>query len=60
MWSTSEKGYIRGELISRLSNGIEGKDIFICGPSLFMESLKDQFLLLGVDVKKIHYENFSF
>lgn len=60
LWNASEKGYINAGLISSLSKGLEDKDIFLCGPSIFMESLKDQFISLGVDIKKIHYEKFSF
>jgi predicted ferric reductase len=59
LWISKEKGYIKGEIISELSGGLDGKDIFLCGPLQFMESLKDQFVSLGVDIKKIHYENFS-
>lgn len=60
LWITSEKGYINSGVISNQSGRLEDKDIFLCGPPLFMESLKNQFLSLGVDIKKIHYENFSF
>ncbi len=60
LWNATEKGYINSGLILNLSKGLDGKDIFLCGPPVFMESLKDQFLSLGVDIKKIHYENFSF
>jgi predicted ferric reductase len=58
-WVSSKMGYIKGETISSMSKGLKGKEIFLCGPSGFMESLKDQFVSLGVDIKKIHYENFS-
>ncbi len=60
LWSTKDNGYINGESIVNLSNGLKDKDIFFCGPPVLMESLKEQFVLLGVDVKKIHYENFNF
>lgn len=60
LWNAKEKGYITSEQILNLSNGLESKDIFLCGPPMFMESLKNQFLSLGVDIRKIHYENFSF
>lgn len=60
LWSAKEKGYINAELVAGMSNGLEDKEIFFCGPPALMKSLKDQFVLLGVDVKKIHYENFSF
>jgi predicted ferric reductase len=60
LWDASEKGYINAGLISNLSKGLDNKDIFLCGPSIFMEGLKDQFVSLGVDIRKIHYEKFSF
>lgn len=60
LWSAKEKGYINGGVVSSLSGGVGDKDIFFCGPPMLMESLKKQFVSLGVDVKKIHYENFSF
>jgi predicted ferric reductase len=60
LWISKDKGYITGEIIKNLSHGLDNKEIFLCGPSAFMKSLKDQFISLGVDIKKIHYENFSF
>jgi len=60
LWTANEKGYINSGVISNQSGGLDGKDIFLCGPPVFMESLKNQFVSLGVDIKKIHYENFSF
>lgn len=59
LWDVKEKGYITGGLVSDLSNGLDSKDIFLCGPPSFMESLKNQFISLGIDTKKIYYENFS-
>lgn len=59
LWISSEKGYITASTILNSSNGLDGKDIFLCGPSLFMESLKNQFVSLGVGIRKIHYENFN-
>ena len=60
LWNTKEKGYIKAESVSSISNGLDHKEIFLCGPLVFMESLKNQFISLGVDINKIHYENFSF
>lgn len=60
LWDAKQKGYINSGLISNISKGLNDKDIFLCGPPVFMESLKNQFLSLGVDIKRIHYENFSF
>lgn len=60
IWSSKEKGYINSNYVSEISNGLENKDIFLCGPLSFMESLKNQFVSNGVDINKIHYENFTF
>lgn len=60
IWSSKEKGYINSKYVSEISNGLENKEIFLCGPLSFMESLKKQFVSSGVDINKIHYENFTF
>lgn len=59
LWVSKDKGYLNGDSILSMSNGLDSKDIFLCGPLTFMESLKKQFLSLGVNSNKIHYENFS-
>ena len=60
LWCANEKGYISGSAIASLSVGVEKKDLFFCGPPVLMESLKNQFVDLGVDIRDIHYEDFSF
>jgi predicted ferric reductase len=60
LWNTKERGFVNGGSVANLSSGLKDKEIFLCGPSVFMESLKEQFVSLGVDIKKIHYENFNF
>ena len=59
LWVTADRGYIKAKNILDLENGLASKDVFLCGPPAFMENMKDQFLSLGVDIKRIHYENFS-
>ena len=60
LWDASTKGYLNSGSILNLGIKVDDKDIFLCGPPVFMESLKNQFVSIGVDLKKIHYENFSF
>ena len=60
LWNTKEKGYINAGLISSMSGGFKDKEILLCGPFVFMDSLKNQFLSLEVDINNVHYENFSF
>ena len=59
LWSASLNGFLNAGVVANLSKGLDSKDIFLCGPPVFMESLKNQFLTLGVDISKIHYENFN-
>jgi predicted ferric reductase len=59
LWVTNDNGYIKLEIISKMSGSLNDKEIFLCGPSGFMESLESQFISLGINAKKIHYENFS-
>lgn len=52
------EGRIKAEIINQQSGGIEGKDIFLCGPVGMMKSLRKQFKIL--DNKIIIYsEEFS-
>ena len=60
LWISKDSGYLTCKTILNLSKGLDSKDIFLCGPPVFMESLKNQFIRLGVDAKRIHYENFNF
>ncbi len=60
LWSTKDKGFINGEIMSTESGGLADKDIFFCGPPILMNSLKEQFISLGININKIHYENFNF
>lgn len=60
LWCANERGYISGDLIAKSSGDIKNKDLFFCGPPMLMENLKNQFVTIGVGIKGIHYENFSF
>ncbi len=59
-WCSNENGRISAQNISELSGGLLDKDIFICGPVPFMESLNSQFLNMGVMKDRIHWEKFNF
>lgn len=54
-----EKGFITAEAVSKLSQGVSGKDIFLCGPPPFMKNLRSQFKKLGVRNNNIHSEEFN-
>ena len=59
-WYSDEKGYIKGEEISKKSGDVKNTDIYICGPLGFMKSLREQFINLGVEKNNIHFEEFNF
>lgn len=60
IWYSSTQGRINGQLVKETSQGLANKEIFLCGPVPFMNSLAKQFSALGVKRSKIHFERFSF
>lgn len=59
-WYSNESGRLNGEIVSELSGGLQDKDIFLCGPPMFMKSLNEQFAKMGINKDRIHWENFNF
>lgn len=59
-WYSAESGRINSQKVADISHGLTNKDIFLCGPAVFMDSLKKQFISLGVNKKNIHLEQFKF
>lgn len=55
----NEHGSITADIIRKKSHGLEGKEIFICGPPPMMKSLRKQFIENGVPPKTIHTEEFA-
>ena len=58
-WFTKEAGYLSADAIVKLSNGVVGKEIFLCGPPPMMRSLKEQFKKWGIKATQMHSEEFS-
>lgn len=60
-WShlSGKNGHISADLVAKNSLNLAGAEIFLCGPSGFMKSLRDQFVNLGFKNNKIHSEEFS-
>lgn len=54
-----EKGLITADKIKESSNGLAEKEIFICGPVIMIESLRNQLIKLGVKRRDIHTEEFK-
>ena len=58
-WFSDERGFITGNNIIEISQGLTDKDIFICGPVPFMDGLRKQLKELRVSGKNIHLEKFK-
>jgi predicted ferric reductase len=59
-WCSSENGRINAKTVYRMSGGLAGKAILLCGPASFMKDLKEQFLKLNVKRNNIYSEEFKF
>lgn len=59
-WFSNEKGRLSGNVIFEMSEGLSDKDIFLCGPPPFMQSIRAQLIDLGIFEPRIHWEFFNF
>lgn len=56
---SEKEGYISARLITESNEDIRAAEIFLCGPPVFMQSLRRQFVALGLRNDRIHSEEFS-
>lgn len=54
-----QDGYLGADFIEKTSEGLKGKDIFICGPPPMMQSLRKQFKAKHVPGTSLHSEEFG-
>lgn len=59
LWVTSKNGFLTADLIKLETSNLENRDILICGPSVMMLALKDQFLQQKIREDQIHIEEFQ-
>ncbi len=57
--ANEQDGFLTGEKIKEMCGGLDGKEIFICGPPPMMKALRAQLRELGVPDRKIHSEEFA-
>lgn len=57
---SGENGRISANFILKNSDNIHNAEIFLCGSSNFMRSLREQFIKLDFNNNKIYSEEFSF
>ena len=56
---SEEQGYLNVETIMKTSEGIAGKEVFICGPPPMMAGLKKQFADIDIPRYSVHTEEFK-
>ncbi len=54
-----QKGHIDMDFVEKMSEGLKGKDIYICGPAPMMKSLRVQCKQKGIPGTSIHSEEFA-
>lgn len=54
-----QKGFLSAQYIAEKAGGLDGKEIFICGPPPMMRSLRQQLNEMKIPNSKIHTEEFS-
>lgn len=57
--SWGKQGRIDAKGIKSSVPDVKSRDIFLCGPTVFMLAIKEALLSLGVDEKNIHFEEFT-
>lgn len=54
-----DNSFLTADIIEERANGLNGKQIFLCGPPPMMKSLRSQLKAKGIKNKDIHSEEFS-
>ncbi|WP_318617863.1 NO-inducible flavohemoprotein [Sporosarcina sp. YIM B06819] len=57
LYSEEGDGFINREFLA--SNVLDGSDIYVCGPSAFMQAVIKELYALGMPEEKIHFEFFG-
>jgi predicted ferric reductase len=58
-WTFEDRGFLTAKKIDELSINVKNSDIFLCGPPAMMQSLRKQFIEIGIKNKNIHSEEFQ-
>lgn len=60
LYVSSRQGRMEAAYVeTRVRGGVAGKNVFLCGPTTMIESLRAQFLALGVPPDRIIVEDFN-
>lgn len=57
LYSEEGDGYINREFLA--TNVLEGSDIYVCGPTAFMQAVIKELYALGMPEEKVHFEFFG-
>jgi predicted ferric reductase len=58
-FNADEKGFLSMDVIEKMSEGVQGKDIYVCGPPPMMHSILAQCAVKKVPPELIHSEEFK-
>ncbi len=56
---STKDGFINANIVEKNSGGVSGKSIFICSPVSMIQSLRRQFVRMGIPNTSIYSEEFS-
>lgn len=59
-YCSDKLGFIKADVIQKISGSLDFKDIFLCAPPPMIKSLKTQFAKKGIDKNLLHSEEFNF
>lgn len=54
-----QNGFLSAQYVADQIGGLDGKEIFICGPPPMMKALKSQLKAMGIAKSRIHSEEFA-
>jgi predicted ferric reductase len=58
-FNADEQGFLSMDVVASMSGGVDGKDIFVCGPPAMMHSVLAQCAVKKVPPQLIHSEEFK-
>ncbi|GKV68304.1 flavohemoprotein [Sporosarcina sp. NCCP-2716] len=57
LYSEEGDGFIDRDFLEK--NVLEGSDVYVCGPTPFMQAVISQLYAMGIDKEKVHFEFFG-
>jgi 3-ketosteroid 9alpha-monooxygenase subunit B len=58
-WFDGELGFPTADVMRDHALGLDGSDVYLCGPEPFMKTVRAGLKQAGVEAQRIHYEDFG-